>query len=79
MARIAGVQKGGGLLARIAFFLCRRNIGKVVQPLRIYALHPQALLGYGRMEQSQLKWRKVSTVTKSLAQTLVAMRVGCPF
>ena len=55
MARIAGVRKGGGILARIAFFLCRRKVGKVVQPLRIYALHPRALLGYGQMEQAQ-KW-----------------------
>ena len=79
MSRIAGVQKGGGILARIAFFLCRRKVGKVVQPLRIYALHPRALLGYGQMEQAQQKSRRVPIVVKSLAQTLVAMRVGCPF
>jgi hypothetical protein len=50
MARIKGVISGGSLLARIAFFLTRRKVGRVVTPVRIHALHTPILYGYGQME-----------------------------
>ena len=79
MSRIEGVKHGGSILARIAFLLCRRKVGRVVQPVRVHALHSRLLYGYGQMELAQDKASKVPVVVKSLAQIRVAMRVGCPF
>lgn len=79
MARIEGVSRGGSLLARIAFFLTKRKVGRVVKPVRVHALHSGLLLGYGQMEQAQAKARRVSLAVKELAQIRTAMRVGCPF
>ena len=67
------------MLARFAFWLCRRRLGRVLRPLRIYALHPALLAGYGHMERAQEKAQRVPDEIKSLASVLTAMRVGCPF
>jgi len=80
MARIEGVTKGGSLLARYAFFVSRRQFGKVVKPLRVQALlNWRSLLGYGQMEIAEQKASKVPSTEKYLATTLVALRAGCPF
>jgi hypothetical protein len=39
VARIADFDQGGSLLTRLAFFLTRRRVGRVVRPVRIHALH----------------------------------------
>ena len=59
MARIVGVTKGGSLLTRIAFFMTKRRLGRVVKPVRIYALHSRLLRGYAHMELAQDKARRV--------------------
>ena len=79
MARIPGVEGGGGPMARLIFFLVRRRLGRVPRPLRIVALHPELLMGYGQMERAQERARRVPLPLKRLAQVRVAMRVGCPF
>ncbi len=79
MARIDGVTKGGSLLARFAFFMTKRKVGRVIRPIRVHALHSRMLFGYGQMELAQEKARKIPAAVKSLAQIRVAMRVGCPF
>ncbi len=79
MARIDGLSKGGSLLVRIAFFLTRRKVGRVLKPVRVHALHGRLLYGYGQMELAQEKARTVPVAVKTLAQVRVAMRVGCPF
>jgi hypothetical protein len=79
MARIPGVERGGGLITRLVFFLVRRRLGRVPRPVRITALRPTVLLGYGLMEQAQLKASALGNSLKKLAQVRVAMRVGCPF
>lgn len=79
MARLEGVTKGGSLLARIAFYMCKRRLGRVVQPLRIYALHGRMLKGYVQMELAQDKARHVPAGVKALAGVRVATRIGCPF
>ncbi len=79
MPRIRGVEKGGGLLARIAFLLTRRKVGRVIRPVRVHALHSRLLLGYGQMEQAQEKARLVPPALKSLVGILSAVRIGCPF
>ncbi len=79
MARIAGVTRGGSLLARFTFFMTRRKVGRVIRPVRVHALDSRVLYGYGQMELAQEKARGVPAAVKSLAQIRVAMRVGCPF
>ena len=80
MARFDGVDdKQAGWIARIAFWLCKRKVGKVATPLRIVAHHTRLLRATGSMEMGQLEARHVDPALKSLAQVLVAMRVGCPF
>lgn len=79
MARIEGVSSGGSLLARIAFLMTRRKVGRVVMPVRIHALHTPILYGYGQMEMAQEKAKRVPTAVKALAQVRIAMRIGCPF
>ncbi len=79
MARLQGIQKAGSLLTRLVFFLVRRRLGRVPRPLRIHALAPRILTGYGQMEMAQEKARRVSAELKKLGQVRIAMRVGCPF
>ncbi len=79
MARIEGVKRGGSLLARLAFFFTRRKVGRVIQPVRVHALHGRLLMGYGQMEMAQEKASTVPITVKCLAQVRAAMVIGCPF
>ena len=79
MARIEGITHGGSLLARAAFFICRRKVGKVVRPVRVHALLSKLLFGYGQMERAQEKAKSFPPLVKALAQIRIATRVGCPF
>ncbi len=79
MARIRGVEQGGSLLARAAFWMTRRKVGKVIRPVRVHALHTRLLTGYGQMEMAQEKARRLPAALKSLVHVRVAMRIGCPF
>lgn len=78
MARVAGVV-GGGLLTRVAYFMCRRKVGKVVTPLTITAHHPRLLRAYAHMEMGQEAARTVDARLKMLASIKAAMLIGCPF
>ncbi len=79
MARLQGVQDGGSLLARVAFWLTRRKVGRVIRPVRVHALHTRLLVGYGQMETAQEKAGRLPAALKSLAHLRAAMRIGCPF
>ncbi len=79
MARINGVEKGGSVLARIAFFMTRKKVGRVIRPVRIHALHSRLLMRYGQMESAQMKAGKVPVAMKTLGSIRIAMRIGCPF
>ncbi|NUN49510.1 MAG: hypothetical protein HUU15_11845 [Candidatus Brocadiae bacterium] len=78
--RIPGVQDGqGGLLARIAFFFTRRRYGRVLDPLRIYALVPRIMMAAGKLFGSVEKPRHLPVGLKCLAMARAAALVGCPF
>ena len=80
MARIPGVEKEqAGWLVRIAYWLTRRKLGRVVLPVRIMAHHPRLLRGVGSMEMAQEAARTVDLRLKCLVQIKVAQRIGCPF
>jgi alkylhydroperoxidase family enzyme len=74
-----GITQGGSLIARLAFFFSRRLYGKVLQPLRVWALDTRLLLACGHMELAQQRARKMPQETKQLARMLAALQVDCPW
>jgi len=80
MARIQGVPKEKASLAtRFAYWLCRRRVGRIVEPLMIVANHPWVARGYGAFEVSLGKARRVDERLKALAEIKAATLIGCPF
>ncbi len=80
MSRVQGVgDREGGLLARFVFFMSRRRLGRVVEPLRVIAHHRRLLRGYLHMELAQDAARSVPKSLKALVDVEVARRIGCPF
>jgi hypothetical protein len=80
MARIEGVDaKKAPLLVRLAYWFCRRKVGRVVEPVRIHAHHTRLLRGLAGMEMAQEAARTVDPLVKTLAQVRAATRIGCPF
>lgn len=80
MARIEGVDgKRAGPLVRLAYWFCKRKVGRVVEPIRIHAHHTRLLRGLASMEMAQEAARAVDPLVKALAQIRVATRIGCPF
>ena len=80
MARIPGVEPTeAGLFARIAYFMTRRRLGRVVMPIKIKAHHPRLLRALAHMELGQEAAQTVPAQLKALVQVKVAMMIGCPF
>jgi hypothetical protein len=80
MARVEGAPPGRvGPFARLAYWLCRRRFGKVVEPLAVHAHHPAIFQGYGAYEFALGRARKVPACLKTLAGIKAATLVGCPF
>jgi hypothetical protein len=80
MTRIDEVSsRKAGLLARFAFFISRRVVGKVVTPLRVKAHHRRLLRGYIHMELAQQAAHSVAPALKTLVSVAAARRIGCPF
>lgn len=80
MVRIRGVEKqNAGLLVRLAYFMTRRKLGRVVTPVKVYAHHTRLLRAYAQMEMGQEAARTIEPQLKTLASVEVARRVGCPF
>ena len=80
MARIEGVQQArAGLLTRLAYWMSRRMLGKVVEPLTITAHNPWVFRAYGGFEWAIRKASRVDDKLKVLAQIKAATLIGCPF
>jgi hypothetical protein len=80
MARIEGVpSEKAGLFIRFAYWMTKRKIGRVIEPIRITAHHPRLLRAMAWMEMGQEAARSVPAPLKMLAQVKVAMLIGCPF
>jgi hypothetical protein len=78
MARIEGLE-ARGLFLRFVYWLTRRKVGTVVEPVRVLAHHPTLLMGVGHMERAFEKSRHVDSTLKSLVQVRAAAMIGCPF
>ena len=80
MARIQGIDgKRANLFTRFFYWLVRRKIGRVPEPLRITAHQPRLLAALGGMEMAQEAVRSVDGVVKAIVQIKAAKMIGCPF
>ena len=86
MARMNGLEPHqAGWYTRLVYWLVRRGVGKItgssrlVEPVKITALHPRLLKAYGQMEMGQAAATSVPAAVKALAEIQVATLVGCPF
>ena len=77
-ARIAGVPDNTrNLLARASFRESRRRYGAVMEPVRIFALHPKLLMGYSALEFASERSQLVPARLKHLAELRAGMLCGC--
>lgn len=80
MSRLAEhADQRPGLFARLVYFIARRKLGHVPQPLKVLVGNGALMMGVGAFETALDKSTYLPERTKSLAQIHVAMLVGCPF
>lgn len=80
LMRIAGVSESKtGLFNRLVFWMARRRLGKVADPLKALGHHGWVMFGNGMFEMASERARKVEGRLKELAQIKAATLVGCPF
>jgi AhpD family alkylhydroperoxidase len=80
MTRIEGVPaRKAGPVVRLIYRLSRRQLGRDVDPIPVYAHAPRLLIGYGMFEQATAKQHRVEERLKALAETKAAAVVNCEF
>jgi alkylhydroperoxidase family enzyme len=80
MTRIEGIPtRKAGPLVRLVYRLSRRQLGRDVDPISVYAHAPRLLIGYGMFEQATAKQHRVEERLKALAETKAAAVVNCEF
>jgi AhpD family alkylhydroperoxidase len=80
MTRIDGVgDMGARPLVRLLHGLSRRELGRDVDPVAVYAHLPGLLVGYGAFEKATDHQRRVPEHLKALAQLKAAAVVNCEF
>jgi alkylhydroperoxidase family enzyme len=80
MTRIETVSaRKAGLLAKLVYRLTRRQFGRMMDPIAVYAHAPGLLAGYGMFEQATAKQGRVSERLKALGELKAAALVNCEF
>jgi alkylhydroperoxidase family enzyme len=80
MTRIDLIDKhSANPLVRFAYRSSRRNLGRDVDPVGVYAHTPRLMLGYGAFEKATAKEQRVEERLKVLAETKAAAVVNCEF
>ena len=80
MPRIAGIEPSqANLFTRLVYWMTKRQIGRVIEPLKVTARQGWLLWGSGQMEVAQLKMHSVDQALKALAEVKAATLIGCPF
>jgi alkylhydroperoxidase family enzyme len=80
MTRIEPLSKRNAHpLVRWTFGASRRDLGRDVDPVGVYAYAPRLLLGYGAFEKATAKEHRVDERLKALAETKAAAIVNCEF
>jgi AhpD family alkylhydroperoxidase len=78
MSRVSGPRRPGPV-ARFAYWIAKRDYGKLPEPLVVTANHPGILRGYALLEWETDRARTVDAKLKDLAGTKAAALVGCEF
>ena len=80
MTRIDLVSKhSSNPFVRFAQIASRKQLGRDVDPVGVYAHTPGLLMGYGAFERATAKQSRVSERLKVLAETKAAAIVNCEF
>jgi alkylhydroperoxidase family enzyme len=80
MTRIDLIDKrSANPLVRFAYRSSRRNLGRDVDPVGVYAHAPRLMMGYGAFEHATSKEHRVEERLKVLAETKAAAIVNCEF
>jgi AhpD family alkylhydroperoxidase len=80
MTRIEGVgDRGARPLVRLLHRLSRRELGRDVDPVAVYAHLPGLLVGYGAFEKATGRQHRVPERLKALAELKAAAVVNCEF
>jgi len=80
MTRIDGVPtRQAGPLVRLVYRMSRRQFGRDVDPVAVYAHAPRLLLGYGMFEHATAKLHQVDERLKTLAVLKAGALVNCEF
>jgi hypothetical protein len=86
MAYLQGIEPAqAGWFTRLVYWFVRRKIRKLtgkdrlIEPVKIAALHPRLLKAVGQMESGLEGARLVPAELKRMASLHAAMLIGCPF
>ena len=80
MTRIDVVPaRKAGPLVRLAYRQTRRQAGRMMDPVAVYAHAPGLLIGYGMLEQATAKQDHVQARLKVLAELKAGALVNCEF
>jgi hypothetical protein len=78
MARIEAAPRPG-LIARIGYWVARRRVGQVPEPMTVAAHNPSVFKAYAGYEYWLDRAHTMSERLKCLAELRVSTRIGCPF
>ena len=80
MARIQGIEPAqAGLFTRFVYWMTKRKLGRLIEPVKIAAHHPRLLRAMAAMESGQAAANSVPAPIKALAGIKAVTLVGCPF
>jgi AhpD family alkylhydroperoxidase len=80
MTRIDAVSaRRAGVFSKFAYRQTRRQLGRMVDPVAVYAHTPGLLFGYGLLEQATARQKLVPERLKVLAELNAAALVNCEF
>ena len=80
MTRIAGVpQSTRNPVVRVAYRETRRQMGKMVDNVALYAHRPKLLAGYGAFEKAVASDQHVDPLIRNLVQLKAATLITCEF
>jgi alkylhydroperoxidase family enzyme len=72
-------ERSANPFVRFAYRASRRNLGRDVDPVGVYAYAPRLMIGYGAFEQATSREHRVEERLKVLAETKAAAVVNCEF
>jgi AhpD family alkylhydroperoxidase len=80
MTRIEGVpSRKASPLVKLIYRLSRRKVGRMMDPVAVYAHAPSLLIGYGMLEEATTKQHRVEERLKVLAELKAGALVNCEF